>query len=1103
MEAQVLTGELDGTVRDTSGALVPEAVVTIRNADQGLVVRTVKTDRQGQFTAPLLATGNYTVKVAAPGFEQVDVTGLQVHVGQPTAVPVTLPVGKAVETVTVSTAQTGIQLDTAAAGTIISSTETTELPLANRNYLQLMALQPGVSGPIPGENPRGNIRSSGAVNVQTYSVNGNPTSANGYYLDGADTLKRAGQQPVSFPSVDFIGEINLQRGSYGAEIGGPGAAAVNVQTKSGATAFHGGAFGFFRSQIFNANSPTLKLAKLPRPATRAADFGYFIGGPVWIPGLSRRATTKTFFFFGQEFLRQLDNNLSNITNIPTLAQRQGTFTTPVCTSYNAAATTCLTSTTTITNINAIAAQYLQDIVNYVPLPNNPADVQGLVYNSPGTNNETQTLIRIDHQFSSKLSAFFRYLDDPFHLTVPFGFQQVSMVPGVATAAMTNGSTSWLGHVTYVLGSNHVFEGGYSQRANWVTAVDTGRMAIANAPDVSIQLPYVNTLDHVPNLAINGSSYKGSGRYDERSPVQQIFLNNTNTWGRQTIKAGANVELQVSYSNTAGSNAGNFTFASTPVVTGSGTTAFSQAFANFLQGRSSQFTQGSIDPTAALQSNIYEGYVEDDVHLTPRFTILAGVRYTFYSPYSNAIYQGNLFNPAQNFYASSFNPAQAPTLDQNGNLCLTAPCGTSGRLPNPNYNATNGIIVGAKNSLFGNSAGQGRTTNIAPRFGFTLDVFGDGHTSLRGGFGTYFLSIIGNTAKNPTIQDPPTVVTATVQNPNFATPGTGSSASPQSLQAYDALAKQGYTQQFSLDLQQKILSSLSVDIGYYGSLGRHLTAGEDINQPGIAAFRSVTGAPATITAGNTAFLNLVRPYQGWSFINEQLNIFTSNYNSLQSSVRWSGRHGASVLANYTFSRALSDANTPQYNGNLRAGYGPTAYDRNDIFNAAIVYPLPFLLNDHHWYDYAVAGWQLSGIVTLGSGQFFTVTQSGVDPAGLGLLVGPSTARPDEVSNPNDGTFHNRYAAQGKWFNPASFSGVPAGNYRVGNAPIGSVRGPGYEVYNLSFYKNVTLEGKYRLQVRAESFNTFNHPNPTSVDTVLGDTAFGQVNGYGDPRRMQFG
>lgn len=1102
-EAQILTGELDGTVRDTSGALVVKAQVTITNADQGVVVRKVKTDGLGQFTAPLLATGTYTIRVDAPGFKQVDVTGLQVHVGQPTTASVTLPLGADTQSVTVSVDQANVQLDSASSGTLISSRDTTELPLANRNYLQLMALQPGTSGPIPGENPRGNIRSSGAVNVQTYSVNGNPTSANGYYLDGADTLKRAGQQPVSFPSVDFINEINLQRGSYGADTGGPGAAVVNVQTKSGATAFHGGALGFFRSQIFNANSPTLKIAKLPRPATRAADFGYFIGGPVWIPGLTRRETTKTFFFFGQQFLRQLDNNLSNITNIPTLAQRQGTFTTPVCTSYNAAATTCLTSATTIAGANAIAAQYLKDIINFVPLPNNPADVQGLVYNSPGSNNETQTLIRIDHQFSTKLSAFFRYLDDPFHLTVPFGFQQVSAIPGVATAAMTNGSTSWLGHVTYVLGSSHVFEGGYSQRANWVTAVDTGRMALANAPDVNIQLPYVNTLDHVPNVVINGSNYRGSGRYNERSPVQQVFLNNTNSWGRQTIKAGANVELQVSYSNTAGANSGNFTFASTPVPTGSGTTAFSQAFANFLQGRSSQFTQGSIDPTAAMQSNIYEGYVEDDVHLTTRLTVLAGLRYTFYSPYSNSVYQDNPFNPTLNFYAAAFNPAQAATLDQNGNLCFTAPCGTSGRLPNANYNATDGIIVGGKGSPFGNAAGQARTTNVAPRFGFTLDVFGDGHTALRGGFGTYFLSIIGNTAKNPTIQDPPTVVTATVQNPNFANPGNGSSASPQSLQAYDPVAKQGYTEQFSLDLQQQLRAGLTLDIGYYGSVGRHLAAGVDINQAPLAAFRNVTGAPSAVTAGNTAFLNQVRPYQGWSFINQQTNAFKSNYNSLQSSLRWVNRNGVSVLANYTFSRALTNARSPQYNGNLQPEYGPTDYDRDDIFNASIVYPLPFLMHDHHWYGYALGGWQVSGIITLGSGQFFTVTQSGVDPAGLGLLVGPSVARPDIVSDPNAGAPRSRYAANGSWFNKAAFAGVPAGVYRVGNAPVGTVRGPGYEVFNLSCFRNIRIEGKYQLQLRAESFNTLNHPNPNAIDTVLGDTAFGQVNGYGDPRRMQFG
>ena len=1105
--AQTLTGELDGTVRDPSGSVIPNAVVTVTNTDENQVVRTVKTDHLGQFTAPLLTIGAYSLKIKAAGFEDFTVSSIEVHVGQPVTVPIALTVGAATETVSVQANNQAIQLDTAAAGTLIDNEQVTQLSLSNRNYLQLMTIQPGISGGIPGEDPRGNILSSGAVNTQTFSVNGNATNTNGFYLDGADTLKRAGQAPVTFPGVDFIREVNLLRGSYGADIGGPGAAVVTVQTKAGSTSFHGGAFGFFRSQIFNANNPLSNETGLSRPPQRAADFGYFIGGPVWIPGLTKRDSSKTFFFFGQEFGRELDSYVHSISNIPTLAQRSGMFTTPVCTAYNAAATTCTASTSSITSVNPIAAEYLKDVIKYVPAPNNPGDVQGLIYQSQGTNNETQTLIRIDRQFTSKLSGFFRYLDDPFTLTVPYGFQQVSFVPGVATAAITDGSTSWFGHLTYVLGSNHVFEGGYSQRSNWVTVFDIGTMAKQNSPDVQIQLPYPNVLDHIPDLTINGSNYQGSGNYNERSPEQQVFLNNTNTWGRHTIKAGVNIELQVSYANSAGANSGTFTFPSTPVPAGSGTSTFSQAFANFLQGRSSQFTQANIDLDAAAQSNIYEGYVEDDVHVTPRVTLLGGMRYTFFSPYSNSVYQGNPFHPQQNFYVPAYDPAQAPTLDQSGNLCFKAPCGTSGRMPNPNYNPTNGIIIANGNSPFGNAAGDSNTANFAPRFGFTYDVFGNGATALRGGFGIYYDQVIQNTAKFPT-EDPPNVLRATIARPSFSDPGNGSSPSPQGIQAYQATGHQPYTEQYSLDLQQQIRPGMSIDIGYYGNVGRHQQANYDLNQPAPGAFRSVAGAPTSINANNTPFVNLVRPYQNWSFITDSLKMFKSSYNGLQTSLRIQRRNGARFLVNYTFSRALTNARAPQCNCNLAVEYGPTANNRDDIFNAAVVYPFTFFRSPRHIYESVLGGWETSAIVTYGSGQFLTVSQAGVDPAGLGLLVGPSTARPDQPGDPNIAPPHEKYSATGgTWFNTNAYASVPAGQYRPGNAPVANIRAPGYEVWNISLFRNIKLPREVNMQLRAETFNTFNHPNPANLNTTFQGTptggGFGEVTSFGDPRRMQFG
>jgi hypothetical protein len=213
-------------------------------------------------------------------------------------------------------------------------------------------------------------------------------------------------------------------------------------------------------------------------------------------------------------------------------------------------------------------------------------------------------------------------------------------------------------------------------------------------------------------------------------------------------------------------------------------------------------------------------------------------------------------------------------------------------------------------------------------------------------------------------------------------------------------------------------------------------------------------------------------------------------------------------NYTFSQALTNARTPQCNCNLAAEYGPTAFDRHDVFNAAIVYPFSFWRNQHRWYEYVLGGWQTSGIVTYGSGQFLTVSQSGVDPAGLGLLVGPATARPDQVGDPNVNPPHQKYSATGgTWFNTNAYAAVPAGQYRPGNASVGTVRAPGYEVWNLSLFKNIKFSENIKMQFRAETFNTFNHANPAGLNTTYQGTptggGFGQVTSFGDPRRMQFG
>ena len=1100
LQAQVLTGEIDGSVQDSSGAVVPNATVTITNTGEHLVQRIVKTGSNGEFTAPLLSVGTYSLTISSPGFKSFTVSSVDVHVGSPVTLPVKLSLGTVAETVSVSADQIATQLDTAAAGTLIEAQQVTGLSLSSRNYLQLMYIQPGISSGAPGPDDRGNITTSGQVNVQTFSVNGSGTAANGYFVDGADTLKRAGQQPVAFPGVDFIQEINLQRANYGAEYGGAGAAFVSVQTKSGTADFHGGAFGFFRSQIFNANTYFNNLAQVPRGGQRYADFGYYLGGPVWIPGLTDRAHTKTFFFFGQEYLRTRNAVQQSITNQPTAAQRTGNFPVPVCVTYVAGK--CTVTTTQITKINPTAQGYLTDIISKLPLPNNPNDPQGLITQATGYNNETQTLIRIDHQFNDRLSVFFRYLDDPFNLVVPDGFQAPTSIPGVATSNMTNGSTNWLGHFTWVLGANHVLEGGYSTRANWVTAQAIGSILSANSPDIHIATPYPVTIGQVPHLSINGSSYAAYSPYNERTPLQQIFLNNTNTLGRHTVKLGVNVELMTGGSTTGFANAGNFAFSPGALPAG-GATQFDQAFANFLLGTPSTFTQGSNDPSPDYRTNIYEGYVQDDFRLSNRVTLTYGMRYSYFAgATSSSLGHGYSHFPLLNFDPATYNPALAPTLNNVGVICTVAPC-AGGKVPNSSYSPMNGIIVGGQNSPFGANIQTTPNKNFAPRVGFTDDVFGNGKTALRGGFGIYYFAITGNQFKFAQAQDYPNILNATISSPSFTNPGNGVpqfSASPNVLQALQTHDAAPYSEQYNVDIQHEFKGGTVLDVGYYGNHGVHLFANIDVNQaPQGAYVANNLIAGNTVTAATTPYLNQIRPYKGYSAIPTQSDLFSSNYNSLQASLRKQFSKGGIVTVNYTYSKAMTNARTPQNTADIQAEYSHTNLDRTNIFNASAVYPLPFFRGQNNLLGHIAGGFELSGIVSYGSGEFVTATTTAVDPGGVGLLVGPATGRPDYVKNPNSGAPHRLK----QWFNTSAFQLVPAGQYHVGNDGPNNILGPGYENWDLSVYRNIHLIKETSLQLRAEAYNTFNHTNFTSLQTQLGTSNYGQVTEAGSPRVMQFG
>ena len=435
---------------------------------------------------------------------------------------------------------------------------------------------------------------------------------------------------------------------------------------------------------------------------------------------------------------------------------------------------------------------------------------------------------------------------------------------------------------------------------------------------------------------------------------------------------------------------------------------------------------------------------------------------------------------------------------------------------------NGIIVGGKGSPFGAHVGNQTFKNFAPRIGLAWDPFGTGKTSVRAGYGVYYDSGLYGTYEQNTFANPPYVSSIVLSNGSFTNIGSGTqnvSLSPLVLHATQIAANIPYVQQFSLNIQQSLTKDTVLEVGYFGSKGTHLLGIVDVNQaaPGVAlaaGLHNVTAASPTIfTTADDPRINAVRPYLGFNAINTLLTAFDSNYSSLQVQFHQSFRGAGRFNLSYTWSKNLTDngsdrSNAPQNSYNWHEGeYGPSPGDRKQVLTLNYIYTLPALKNSR-LLGLAFGGWQFSGLAAFYTGLPLTVTTSSLDPAGLGLLGSSSaSSRPDMICDPNANApkaFAGIPNAANTYFNTACFAAVPQGAVRPGNAGRGVVRGPGFANMDASLMKsfNLVSDGRARLQLRLESFNTLNlvEPNGYSSTNITSST-FGVISSFRAPRRVQ--
>ncbi|HEX4164550.1 MAG TPA: carboxypeptidase regulatory-like domain-containing protein [Bryobacteraceae bacterium] len=1095
--AQEVAATISGTVTDASGAVVPNAAITIHNTDTNTDVRVLAASESGTYTATNLQPGNYTVIVKAPGFETATAQGVDVHVAEKRTVNVQIKTGAVTENVTVQESSNPVETSSAAQAGTITGNQVRSLALNNRNFEQLVLLQPGVTNGLPDEV------GFGLANSTTISVNGARVTSNNWTVDGAD-INDSGSNGtlLNVPSIDAIQEFTLARSTYDAQYGRSGGGQVMVATKSGTSAFHGDVYEFVRNDFFNANDFFSNAGGVPRAIERYNNYGFTLGGPLFIPKLYKKSVSKTYFFWSEEWRK---TSLPGTFNgpAPTQAELNGVVPGQVngpagCVNFNAGANT---STINPSCFSKNAQVYINNVYSkFLPNVGN-----NYVTNYSSTNNFRQDMVRLDQNFTDKLHFFARFMQDDVPQSLPDGeWASTSTFPGVSAVSLDAPGKNAVGNLTATISPKAVNEAEFAYSWGGINITNTG---ITNNPSffnaLTNNFAYVDPYGRVPSVAINGFTGVGISTqpYFERNLDRNFFDNFSYTEGNHTLRAGFSAQWMQKTENGPVS-APSFTF---------------NSFGDFLLGNVASYTQSSQDTIPDLHYVNLEGYVQDDWKVTPKLTLNLGLRYSFFPSPSDVHNTINAFNPLYynqagapviNSLTGNFASGQAlsPTNYANG---LIFPTGTS---------CTNAkaIAPDATCSPYGSLVNPNSNNNFAPRFGFAYDPFGKGKTAIRGGFGIFYDRTLNGAWEQNGFTNPPRVQSPNIVSTSFdnVLAGTLSTPPPNHLVSTgDPAFKVPSYQDYNVSIQQQILSNTTLEVAYVGGTGRHLLGEVDTNQP------TLSGRAAQPNFN----VNAVVPYLGYSYIQSRLTDFSSNYNSLQVSLNRRVSEGLTLGLSYTWSKNMTNASIDRGSGtydayNYALSYGPSTYNTPHVFVASYVYQLPFFKDQRGLKGHLLGGWEISGITTIQTGLSQTVTQPNdpfactTDASGLCQAGSAANTYPGGIGIGSSGdssvTIRPNVAANSislpktvnQWFNPADFTAAVG---QFGTAGNGLFLGPGLQNWDISGIRNFKIGERFSLQFRGEFFNIFNHTNFNTIGTDISASNFGQVLTAHTPRNVQLG
>ena len=1046
-------GEVTGRVSDPSGAVVSRAAITLTNTNTNGVRNAVATDA-GVYTFPSVPPGSYVLKTEVSGFKTWVSEPFQVQVQQVVRLDVALQVGKTSEMVEVTGNAVLLQSENATLGTVIENKVVTELPLNGRQYLNLVALSPNVNVLSPGAGQAGS-RQGGDRAAQAISTGGQRIMFDYYTLDGVNNTDPNFNTYLALPSIDAIQEFKVQIGVYPAEYG-HASTQINVVTKSGGNKYHGALFEFLRNDVMDAKDYQFTTAKTKNPF-KWNDYGFEVDGPVRIPGLFN-GRDKLFFMSNYEALRRRQNS-QGIYSVPTPAMFTGDFS------------------------ELLPSTIIHDPTTGLPFPGNvipPAQLDPIslkflkYYNSstlPGlANNYTQNN-------SSPLNR------DGFVLRMDFNESPKSQWTGRYNWGDENQSTQSLGgagqliltHYKQYTGSNtrtftptlvNEARFGYSQFFNSIGTLLAFQTDVVSDIGIPGQNPGDPVTWGVPNVNFTGFSGIGDtndGPYANDNNTLQLVDKLSWLHGKHSFAFGFEYNRQ-NYNQVGNQfSRGVFNFQTLP------TNDAGYAFANFLLGNLYQSQNAVSIANAKFQRNAWAVFMDDTWKVTPKLTLSLGLRYELTPPFTNTV--GNYFTvKIPKFYFT----ANAPQADW-PYFVRQSGCTDPYEGLKIHWTSTPAVCGGGLN----HNLLETKYKNFAPRVGIAYAL--DKDTVIRSGFGLFYMQDTGNASYFDMARNIAARVDLTWGNPatptltwNNAIPG-GSGGIAQVgppyafVAAYDHASS--YTVQYLLNVQRQLGTSWVVEVGYLGSVSRHLYGFQNANQ----AVPGTTGSLASRT-----------PFGDFTTIQLVADGLNANYNAGSVKVTRRFSQGLSFITSYTWSKSMDNSSGirpqgydtlfPQDSRCMSCEWGLSAFDVRNRFQFGGVYDLPIgknkLLNINNPVgNGVVGGWQLSANMTIQSG----VPQSlniGFNNSGSNT---PQNDRPSYSGSGNGYLSNHTHSSLGvMWYDPASFVVAPAGTF--GNVGRNSLITPAFQSFDLAVHKQFPMFYKegHVLQFRLEAFNVLNHP-----------------------------